>query len=173
MKAISRTLTIRRMTADDLEWAQCLAEGSPMAPHWPASAYLAAIDPESAPKRIALVAETPISLPNLGQIAPKVGFAVASLMPPQAELETIVVAPAARRQGVAAALLKAIAAELKPSGAIEVTLEVRASNRPALALYRSMGFAEFARRLRYYVDPVEDAVQMRSKLPASAMGART
>jgi ribosomal-protein-alanine N-acetyltransferase len=40
-------------------------------------------------------------------------------------------------------------------------LEVRASNHPAIGLYRRLGFAETGRRKRYYRDPMEDAVQMR------------
>lgn len=167
MKAISETLAIRRMTADDAEWAQRLSEGSPLAPHWPKPAYLAAIGPRSEPKRIALVAETTKTVPRLGRIALNVGFAVASLVPPQAELETIVVAPAARRMGLGSALMRAMIEELKPVGVAEVTLEVRASNRPAMAFYRSMGFAEFASRPGYYVDPVEDAVLMRLDLAGS------
>jgi [ribosomal protein S18]-alanine N-acetyltransferase len=168
MRSVSETLAIRRMTREDVEWAQRLSEGSPQAPRWPASAYLAAIDPEATPKRIALVAETPITVPRLsrfgGRIAPKVGFTVASIVPPQAELETIVVAPAARRNGVGVALMRAMIEELKTPGATEVTLEVRASNRPALALYRSLGFLEVGRRSGYYVDPIEDAALMRLDL---------
>lgn len=165
MKSVAGAITIRRMTADDLEWAQRLAEGSPQAPRWRSAAYLAAIDPQVSPQRIALVAESPRTVPHLGRIAPKVGFAVANLLPPQAELETIVVAPAVRRQGLGAALMRALADELGSAAVTEVTLEVRASNWPALAFYRALGFAELGRRSRYYVDPVEDAVLMRLDLP--------
>ncbi|MGB6689291.1 MAG: GNAT family N-acetyltransferase [Terracidiphilus sp.] len=152
------------MTADDVEWAQRLADGSPLAPHWPAAAYLAAVDPQASPRRIALVAESPKTVPHLGRIAPKLGFAIASLLPPQAELETIVVTPAVRRQGVARELFSALVRGLRSAGASEVMLEVRAANRSALALYLSLGFAESGRRPRYYVDPVEDAVLMRITL---------
>ena len=152
------------MTAEDVEWAQRLAESSLQAPRWPTSAFLAAVNPETEPRRIALVAETPAAVPNLRRIVPRVGFAVASLVPPQAELETIVVAPAVRRKGVGATLLRAMTDELTLAGAAAVTLEVRDSNRAALALYRSLGFNESGRRRGYYVDPVEDAVMMRLSL---------
>jgi len=159
------SIAMRPMTAADVEWAQRLADASPQAPHWQAAAYLTAVDPQSSARRIALVAESPKTVPHLGRIAPKLGFAVASLQLPQAELETIVVAPAVRRQGVARKLFSALAHQLKSAGASEVTLEVRASNRPALELYQALGFAESGRRPRYYIDPVEDAVLMRLILP--------
>ena len=121
------------------------------APHWPMDAYLSALDEKSVPRRVSLVAEDP----ETGVV---VGFAVASLVGPQAELETIAVAAEGQRRGVARRILAALAEELKQSQVREITLEVRASNQPALAFYRSTGFNETGRRMRYYVDPVEDAV---------------
>jgi ribosomal protein S18 acetylase RimI-like enzyme len=168
MNPIPALIAIRPMTAEDVEWAQRLADASPNAPRWPAAAYLTAVDPQSLPRRIALLAESPKTVPKLGRfggpITPKLGFAAASLLPPQAELETIVVAPEARRQGVARELFSTLADELRSAGVVEITLEARASNLPALKLYQSLGFAESGRRPRYYIDPVEDAVLMRLAL---------
>ncbi len=92
------------------------------------------------------------------------GFAVASLLPPEAELETIAVAATAQRHGLARRLFAELATELAKAQIAEVNLEVRASNQPALELYRRLGFAETGRRVRYYHDPVEDAVLMRLRL---------
>jgi len=164
MIAVSEELVVRPMAAKDVEWAKELAAGSAQAPRWANSAYDAAIDPNSSPRRIALVAEVARDSPHLGRIASRVAFAVASFVPPQAELETIVVAPAVRRAGAGAALMRAMLGELKTIGAKEVTLEVRVSNLPALALYRSLGFIERGRRSGYYADPVEDAVILRLEL---------
>jgi ribosomal-protein-alanine N-acetyltransferase len=86
---------------------------------------------------------------------------VASLLPPEAELELIAVAPQAQRQGVAGRLFAALAKELYTTKVFGIMLEVRASNYPAIELYRRLGFAETGRRKRYYRDPMEDAVQMR------------
>jgi ribosomal-protein-alanine N-acetyltransferase len=141
------------MAPADLDRVMEIAESLKEAPHWPRSAYMAALDPETAPHRIALVVEEPGS----GVVA---GFAVASLLPPQAELETIAVASAAQRQGWARQLFAALSAELEPAQIAEVFLEVRASNQPALGLYRLLGFVETGRRPGYYHDPVEDAVLM-------------
>ena len=148
---------IRRMTVADLDCVLAIAEKLQQAPHWPQSAYLDAINPESTPRRIALVAEGP----QPGAIP---GFAVASFLPPQAELETIAVAPEGQRQGLGRHIFLALAAELKAAGVGELLLEVRASNRPALAFYRALGFVETGVRAGYYADPIEDAVLMRLAL---------
>lgn len=64
-----------------------------------------------------------------------------------------------RRQGVADEL---IAAFVRFGGAklAFLTLEVRASNAPAIALYAKHGFKEVGRRKNYYDDPKEDALLM-------------
>jgi ribosomal-protein-alanine N-acetyltransferase len=97
----------------------------------------------------------------VGEGGEVVGFAVASLLPPEAELETIAVASAAQHYGLARRLFAELAAELGKAQITEVFLEVRASNQSALGLYQGVGFAETGRRVRYYHDPVEDAVLMR------------
>jgi ribosomal-protein-alanine N-acetyltransferase len=97
---------------------------------------------------------------------------VASLLPPEAELETIAVAATAQRQGLARRLFAELAAELVAAQITEVFLEVRDSSQPATGLYRRLGFAETGRRVRYYHDPIEDAVLMRLRLESpSAAGA--
>ena len=146
-------LQIRRMVASDLDCVLALAESLPQAPHWPQSAWLNAIDPESTPRRIALVAAGP----QPGSIH---GLAVASLLHPQAELETIAIAPESQRLGLGQLLFQALSAELKSARASEVQLEVRAANRPALAFYQAMGFEKIGLRPSYYADPIEDAVLM-------------
>jgi ribosomal-protein-alanine N-acetyltransferase len=151
------TAPVRRMTRADLDRVIEIAESLKEASHWPRSAYLAALDPDAVPSRIALVAEDPSS----GALA---GYAVASLLPAQAELETIAVASTAQRQGLAQQLFAALTAELGLAQIVEVLLEVRASNQPALGLYRRLGFMEAGRRPCYYHDPVEDAVLMSLRL---------
>jgi ribosomal-protein-alanine N-acetyltransferase len=142
------------MTPVDLDRVMEIADSLKDAPQWPRSAYLAALDPEAAPRRIALVAEEPAA----GMVA---GFAVASLLPPEAELEIIAVTPTAQRQGVAVRLFEALSAEFYTAYIKGIMLEVRATNHPALELYRRLGFVETGHRLCYYHDPVEDAILMR------------
>ena len=47
---------IRRMERPDVGAVMEIAQSLPAAPHWPAAAYLAALDPEGMPQRVALVA---------------------------------------------------------------------------------------------------------------------
>jgi ribosomal-protein-alanine N-acetyltransferase len=164
MKPHPAEIAIRPMTRADVEWAKDLSDASPGAPHWSGKAYLAATDPDAKPGRIALVAEVAKIASEARSFRARMGLIVASYVSPEAELETVLVAPAARRHGVARQLFTALAAGLKLASVTEVTLEVRASNRPALALYKSLGFRESGLRPRYYADPVEDAILMRSKL---------
>lgn len=149
---------IRRMTPADLARVMEIAQSLKEAPHWPRSAYVAALNPQSAPQRIALVAVDA----KTGELA---GFAVASVLPPQAELETVAVASEVQRRGVGRILFASLAGELVTAQVQELFLEVRASNAPALGLYLSLGFREAGRRQRYYADPVEDALLLTLRLP--------
>lgn len=56
------------------------------------------------------------------------------------ELISMWVAPAARRQGIAARLIDSVAAWAKADGAAALVLEVVATNAPAIALYERSGF---------------------------------
>ena len=87
-----------------------------------------------------------------------VGFAVLRTGPDDGELFAIAVAPGRRRTGVGGRLVRAVADRARERGAARLLLEVRASNEPALALYRREGFTESGRRPGYYRDPREDAV---------------
>lgn len=143
---------VRPMAAADVDAVLELAASLPTAPHWPREAYLAALEAQAGPARIALAAEAPDGGQKLA------GFAFALLIPPQAELESIVVATALQRRGIARRLFEGLAGELASAGIAEVLLEVRASNEAALGLYRTLGFEETGRRKDYYANPVEDAV---------------
>lgn len=79
----------------------------------------------------------------------------------EAELLTVAVDPAARRQGMGARLLAGFAATARARGATTAFLEVAAGNTPAQALYRQAGWVEAGRRKRYYHAPdgtAEDAL---------------
>jgi ribosomal-protein-alanine N-acetyltransferase len=157
MNAPSESVPIRPMTEADLARVMAIAASLPDAPHWPESVYKKALNPESTPRRIALVAAGP-------QPGDVLGFAVANLLPPQAELETIAVASGSQRRGLGRRLFDELASQLRVAGNRQLNLEVRASNHPAFAFYRSLGFSQTGLRRAYYADPVEDAVLMRLRL---------
>lgn len=81
-----------------------------------------------------------------------------------ADLLTIATAPAARRRGVATALLRDLIERARRRGCAHVLLEVRASNSAAQALYARHGFEALTVRRRYYTSPQEDALVMRLRL---------
>lgn len=140
------------MDLNDIADVMSIAETVDQAPRWDAEAYHRALDRSALPARIGLVAEDP----EVGIS----GFLVAVLIPPQAELETIVVAESARRRGIARHLLAQLFADLNEKQIVDVLLEVRESNHPALELYRTLGFITIGRRTRYYSEPEEDAILM-------------
>jgi ribosomal-protein-alanine N-acetyltransferase len=89
------------------------------------------------------------------------GYVVANLVPnhgrPFGHVKDIAVHPDHRGEGVGRELLERALHVLDIHGAESVKLEVRASNEPALALYREFGF-EFLRTVSRYYDDGEDAL---------------
>jgi len=152
MRSDAGSVCIRAMAEGDVDRVAAIAASLGTAPQWARSSYTAAIAPGGIPRRIALVAEVG------GEVA---GFVVASVVVPQAELESIVVAAAAQGQGIGAVLLAALMGELRLSRVAEVSLELRESNRMAGRLYERAGFREVGRRRGYYREPEEDAVLLR------------
>jgi ribosomal-protein-alanine N-acetyltransferase len=79
------------------------------------------------------------------------------------EIHTIGVDPAYQGRGIGRCLLDEL---LNITDGAVVHLEVRTDNGPALALYRSVGFAEVGVRPRYYRISGADAYTMRREAPA-------
>jgi [ribosomal protein S18]-alanine N-acetyltransferase len=105
-----------------------------------------------------------VALPgNIALIHESGGMLLGRLAADEAEVLTLAVAPSVRRQGIATALLRAAAAEMKARGATRLFLEVATGNAAALALYRREGFVEVGRRRRYYADR-SDALVLRAAL---------
>lgn len=75
-------------------------------------------------------------------------------------ITNIAVAESCRRKGLGRAMLGALIDHCRESGASFLTLEVRQSNAPAIALYKSMGFLPEGRRKNFYRQPTEDAILM-------------
>ncbi|HEX3892017.1 MAG TPA: ribosomal protein S18-alanine N-acetyltransferase [Terracidiphilus sp.] len=156
-------MIIRPMQVSDLDRVLEIARSLPQAPRWARDVYEAALQPGSAPQRVALVAETDVS-PEVA------GFMVAAVVGPDAELETIGVAESWQRRGVGRQLLRALARVLGGAGVSRLTLEVRALNAPAQRLYRSAGCEEVGRRASYYADPKEDAIVMAVEITVGMVG---
>ncbi len=102
------------------------------------------------------------------QDAPDALAGYAGLLAPRrsgnADIQTIAVAPSARRRGLGRMLMLAIIDESRGRGATHVFLEVRADNPNAHALYDSLGFEQIAVRAKYYQPDGVDAQIMRLAL---------
>jgi len=88
-----------------------------------------------------------------------VGYAGITIYPPEAEVQTIAVAPWQQGRGTGRALLEAVISEASVRGCSRMLLEVRADNAAAISLYESFGFAINGRRRDYY-GAGQDAVLM-------------
>ena len=132
-------MIIRPAVAADLAAISEIQAASPEAARWDSADYL---------KHLCLVADME------GVAA---GFFVGrQTAPGEHEILNLAVDPEHRRKGIARALLKSA------MGAQQTWfLEVRESNRAAIACYKAAGLEVFGRREKYYGDPPEAAIVMR------------
>jgi ribosomal-protein-alanine N-acetyltransferase len=103
----------------------------------------------SKPSGICLAAEDETGL---------VGYLVCARFDDVWHLMNVAVHPNQRRRGVATALIERLFEEAGEGA--RFTLEVRVSNRPAIAMYQRFGFRSGGRRRSYYHDNGEDALIM-------------
>ena len=102
---------------------------------------------------------------------PLAGLALARVAADDSELLTLAVGAVWRRQGIARALIAAIAAEAGQRGARHLFLEVAEDNEAARHLYAAEGFAPIGRRRGYYTRPgapAVDALTLRRSLVPDA-----
>ena len=86
------------------------------------------------------------------------GFLLGRVIADEAELLTLAVDPARRRQGIGAGLLARFAEAAQARGAASAFLEVAEDNAAARALYAAGGWARSGRRRGYYHGPTGAAV---------------
>lgn len=91
------------------------------------------------------------------------GYVGAQAVCGEADMMNLAVVPQYRRQGIGAALLRALIDALASRGVYALTLEVRASNAAAIRLYDAQGFRMVGRRRGYYEKPREDALVLRKE----------
>lgn len=110
------------------------------------------VSPENVSRRLRRVsrAETFLVAAARGHV---VGFTSLRVVPsidptPYAEVTDLFVAEASRRQGVGAALLQHCEGLARSRGAAHLVLLTGRGNREAKALYKSLGYAEYALALR-------------------------
>jgi ribosomal-protein-alanine acetyltransferase len=153
-------MEIRPCKDDDLSAIHAIQLKCPQAAKWRLEDYLKLAND---PLGMVLVAET-----DDEHAVGVAGFAAFHRVLDEAELRNMAVDPLHQRKGIARALLAAGIDLLKRSGVCRLFLEVRASNQPAIALYRAADFRLAHTRRDYYHDPAEDALVMARDLTPSS-----
>src|SRR5262245_63039220 len=96
------------------------------------------------------------------------GYSVLSMGAGEAHVLNLCIAGALRRQGIGRRLLLTMLGHARDRGIRDAFLEVRRSNRAAIALYHQLGFECVGQRRGYYqaADGREDALVYRLELGA-------
>lgn len=92
-----------------------------------------------------------------------VGYVGSQSVIDEADMMNIAVHPDFRRLGVAESLVTALCDHLRERQIRSLSLEVRASNEPAKALYEKLSFSQVGCRPNYYKAPKEDALILRKE----------
>lgn len=147
------TVHIRPMRLDDLPQVVEIDQQAFSLP-WPKSAYRFELTEN--PNSLTYVAElvNPTAGPEV------IGLCVVWLILDEAHIATLAIRPDYRRMGVARKLLVQALVDSIQHACISATLEVRAGNLAAQALYREFGFEVVGGRPKYYQDNLEDALIM-------------
>jgi [ribosomal protein S18]-alanine N-acetyltransferase len=142
---VTAEVEVRRLAYSDLPAVIAIERRSFPTP-WSLAMFVLEL---SKPSGICLAAEVGEDL---------LGYVICSRYDQVWHLMNIAVEPERRRTGVASRLLTRLLDEAK--GALPFTLEVRVSNRQAIAMYERFGFRSAGVRPRYYHDNGEDALIM-------------
>jgi ribosomal-protein-alanine acetyltransferase len=153
------TWQLRRATADDLDAIMPLEESIFQGDAWSPESMRSELRNANCYYLVAFPPGRP------GQIDGYAGL-LAPAGAKEGDIQTIAVAPAARRHGLGRVLMRQLITESRTRGVAEVFLEVRADNPAAQNLYRELGFEQLGVRPRYYQPDDVDALVMRLVLPA-------
>jgi len=115
-------------------------------------------------KSIASELENPLSLWVVAMDGKDlVGYVGSQSVLGWADMMNLAVAPDYRQKGIAQSLVNELIVRLQQNKVTCLTLEVRASNVPAISLYDKLDFVPVGRRPNYYHNPKEDALILRKE----------
>src|SRR4051794_24377669 len=140
-------MTVRKLAYSDLPGVIAIERRSFPAP-WSLAMFVLEL---SKPSGVCLAATTGEELD---------GYLVCCRYDQVWHLMNVAVSPDRRRRGVATRLIRRLFEETGGGAAPPITLEVRVSNREAIAMYEGLGFRSAGVRPRYYQDNGEDALIM-------------
>lgn len=114
---------------------------------WTEGMFAAELENSAAVYRVILYGGEPVAYMGMWQVAD------------EGHITNVAVSPVHRRKGLAKQLIREFIRLAEMAGLALLTLEVRESNRSAISLYESLGFAQVGRR-RHYYEGKEDALLM-------------
>ena len=148
---IANNLTIERMLPEDIAFIANL-EKENFATPWDESALT---------KTLSDSAETFFVARQSGKCVGYVGLLCGF---ESADIITLCVTRECRGSGIATQVMQYVFRRLERKGVEKLFLEVRESNAPARALYEKLGFSYLNKRVKYYKDPIEDALVMQKEI---------
>lgn len=140
-------ITYREMTAEDIDAVVAVEQQSFSAP-WTRQAFCEELENRLAYYLLAVMDDMVI------------GYTGMWLIVDEAHITNVAVLPSYRKLGIGKGMMQKALDIAKTKGAGSMTLEVRPSNTPALALYEKLGFEQAGLRKNYYEDTQEDAIIM-------------
>lgn len=149
----TKVLIIRPMTNEDAERASEL-ESMVFSMPWKADDFLEMIERTYAHYFVAVKNDTIVGIIGLRDVAG------------EGEISNVATHPDFRRQNIASMLMQRALDECDNLGIRDITLEVRTSNKAAIALYEKNGFKGEGVRPNFYEKPREDALIMWRRLNA-------
>ena len=144
-KATTRPIStsFKALSADNLDEIVAIERNSSKSP-WPAEHFRSSLE-NSTNLSYALMHREEL-----------IGYGVASMALDSADILNIAIDSRYQRQGHATNLLSHLVGELGKRGAKEIFLEVRVSNKGAIAFYNSQGFKQISLRKNYYMKNSND-----------------
>ncbi len=152
MQSELETITIRRMSPDDVDGIIAIEERAYGDHHWSKESFLNELSNELARYYSVFTKDGTL-----------VGYAGCWHILDEAHITNIAISSDFRRRKYGEALLKRIIDDCYLEKIKYITLEVRVSNIPAINLYTKYGFSSFGTRKGYYQDNNEDALIMWTK----------
>lgn len=138
-------MIIRKMTAEDIKSAAEI-EKKCFVHSWSEQSIESEMNRENSVFLIAFEGELPVGYVGLSSVLDE-GY-----------MGNLAVIENYRRQGIGKALMLKLVEECESLDLAFITLEVRASNSPAIKLYEALGFTKAGCRKNYYKEPIEDAL---------------
>lgn len=101
-----------------------------------------------------------IEVARLTPTGPAIAFLCSWIVGDEVQILNLCVSIAHRRKGLAEAMLRRLTEKARAQRCRTITLDVRRSNEPAIALYHKLCFRSVGVRPAYYAEGNEDALLM-------------